>query len=213
MARAWPTAQVLATDLVLPKAPPSVSNLTYLKHDADSVWDFEPQSFDFMHGRMLTSGIHDWPALLSKAWAHLAPGGRLELLDVCHPFRAGATQADNPEASPFIRFGHLAQKSWEKSGLDYYATTKHVERMQQLGFVDIAEHVFKWPLGKWAETDQEKKMGELTLGNFSRFLATAGTAILTHQGFMDEDDAKRVVAEAEQDLQQNHEAKQFYLTM
>jgi SAM-dependent methyltransferase len=212
MARAWPKAQVIATDLVLPRES-TVPNLTYLKHDADSHWAFEPNCFDYIHGRMLTSGIHDWPALLNKAYTHLAPGGYLELLDVCHPFRAQSSDFDAAEVSPFIKFGQLAQQSWKRSGLDYYATTKHADRMRSIGFVNVAEHAFIWPLGEWAENEREKKIGRFTISNFLRFLTTAGVAILTNGQFMAHDEAQQVVAAAQQDLEQNHDLKRFYLTM
>ncbi|KAH7305264.1 S-adenosyl-L-methionine-dependent methyltransferase [Stachybotrys elegans] len=213
MARAWPNTQIIATDLVLPQSMSTLPNLTFQKHDADSPWPFEEGCFDFIHGRMLASGIHDWPGLLEKTYRFLVPGGLLELLDVSHPFRAKLQSADNAETSPFIRFGHLAQRSWENNGLDYYATAKHSERMKQLGFVGITKRTFQWPLGDWPESQQDKKIGKLTLENFSSFIATAGVAILTRDGFMDEDEAKAAVSAAEQDLQHNHNQKGFYLTM
>lgn len=217
MAQAWPSATVVATDLTPPRGYDGQSlglaNLEFEECDAEKEWDLEPAEFDFIHGRMLASGIHDWPALLAKIFRHLSPGGRLELLDLCHPFRAAVPQFDNAEASPFIKFGHLAERTWASSGLDYYTTTKHVKRFTDLGFVDVNEHCTRWPLGEWAETDREKEIGRLTLQNFSRFVDTAGEALLTMHDAMSETEAKEVVQKAKEDLIHDCVEKQFYLMM
>lgn len=84
IANKFPYSQIIATDLTPPKITPP-RNLKIVESDADKQWTFN-ERFGFIHGRMLTSGIHDWPTLLSRCWEYLEPGGWLELLDVCHPF-------------------------------------------------------------------------------------------------------------------------------
>ena len=118
------------------------SNVSFLKADAEQDWTFVQHQFNFIHGRMLTSGIHDWPALLSRCWNHLRPEGWLELLDVCHPFRAEDSTADSSSSS-LIRWGYQAERCWAKNGLDYRASTKHLERLRDLGFVETEERTLK----------------------------------------------------------------------
>lgn len=213
MARAWPSATVVAADLTPPQNAPGTSNLRFQKLDLEKEWDLEPFKFDFIHGRMLASGIHDWPGLLAKASRHLYPGGRLELLDICHPFRAAIPRFDSADASPFIRFGHLAERTWASNGLDYYATTKHVQRLTDLGFVDINEHATRWPIGEWAVTPREQSIGKLTLQNFMRFLDLAGEALLTHGNSMSKAKAQELLKKARDDLVNHCVEKQLYLTM
>ncbi|KAI3324237.1 hypothetical protein HD806DRAFT_543633 [Xylariaceae sp. AK1471] len=211
MAQALPHVQIVATDLTPPLQSDTLPNLQFLKQDADLDWSIG--EFDFIHGRMLSSGIHDWPGFLTKAWEHLRPGGRLELLDVSHPFRAEDAEADRPDASPFIHFGQLANKAWTRAGLDYFATAKHAERLKKLGFIDIAEQEMRWPLGEWAPLESEKRLGSLTLMNFMSFLDSAGVSILSHGDFMGRNEAKMYVEAAKMDLQENSMTKRFYLTM
>lgn len=214
MARLWPEAKVTATDLIPPKPDGDVlPNLRFLKSNADGEWPFDVGEFDFIHGRMLTSGIHDWPGFLAKCYRHLAPNGSLELLDVCHPFRAATPEFDSPDASPFIAFGCLAEKSWSRSGLDYFTTEKHTARLQELGFGQISEAALRWPLGEWGTGDNECEIGRLSLTNFTHFLNAAGKSILTNQGFMAEAEAEGIVHAAMQDLLQNCLQKRFFLTM
>ena len=210
MAKERPTTHITATDLTPPEITPP-SNVTILKTDAEKEWDFK-QNFGFIHGRMLTSGIHNWPALLSRCWDHLEPGGWLELLDVCHPFRAEDPAADDC-SSEFIKWGHLAEKCWAMNGLDYRTTTKHVERLRNLGFVDVHEEERTWPLGTWSESEHDRRIGELTLLNFSTFLARAGVVIISQGPGIMAQEAKDLVAGAQRDLKENCCTKRFYLTV
>lgn len=210
IAKERPTTHVIATDLTPPNITPP-SNVTILKTDAEKEWDFE-QKFGFIHGRMLTSGIHNWPKFLSRCWDHLEPGGWVELLDVCHPFRAEDPAADD-SSSDFIKWGHVAEACWAMNGLDYRATTKHVERLRGLGFVDVSEEERAWPLGAWPESEHERRIGELTLRNFSTFLARAGVAIISRDPGISAAEAQDLVAAAQGDLIENCCNKRFYLTV
>jgi len=210
IAQERPSTQIIATDLTPPDIIP-LSNVTILKFDVEQQWSFS-QKFDFIHGRMLTSGIHDWPALLSRCWSHLKAGGWVELLDVCHPFRAEDPTADGSSSS-FIKWGQIAERCWAMNGLDYRATTKHLERLRGLGFVDVWEKELRWPIGEWSQTEQERQIGSLTLQNISSFLAAAGVSIITQDPDCSEQEAKLLVADAQQDLQEHCNTKGFYLKM
>lgn len=224
MARAYPAARIVMTDLTLPTLDPAStpSNVSLVESNADrDPWPFPHGDFDLIHARMLTSGIHDWPGFLARCYTHLAPLGYLELLDVCHPFRALNAHYDNPEASAFIRFGYAAESSWKAAGLDYRATTKHVERLQALGFCEVTENEERWPLGPWGETERDRKMGELTLHNFINFIRMAGLAILTQgkSSKIDDDsdtswvEERQLIKAAVEDLEQNWRTHQYYLCM
>ncbi|QSZ36068.1 hypothetical protein DSL72_007192 [Monilinia vaccinii-corymbosi] len=56
-----------------------------------------------MHGRILTSRIHNWSGLLSQCWDHLEPGRTIELWDICHPLRDDGSTIDDA-TSALIRF-------------------------------------------------------------------------------------------------------------
>lgn len=201
---------MIATDLTPPDITPP-SNVTILKADAEKEWEFE-KKFGFIHGRMLASGIHNWPKFLSHCWDNLEPGGWLELLDVSHPFRAEHSAADNG-SSDFIKWGQVAEACWAMNGLDYRATTKHAQRLRDLGFVNVSEEERRWPLGSWPENKHERHIGELTLRNFSTFLAKAGVVIISRDPRSSAREAQDLVAAAQSDLMENCGSKRFYLTV
>ncbi|KAL8765570.1 MAG: hypothetical protein Q9209_007401 [Squamulea sp. 1 TL-2023] len=199
--------------------PPSIappSNVTFVKANAEDDWAFG-QTFSIIHGRMLTSGIHDWPRLLEQCFKNLEPGGRLELLDLCHPFQAenivATFESDGRLSSDFLRWGQVAERCWALGGLDYRATTKHAARLRDLGFVDIHETVLRWPLGAWPADEKEKKIGELTLRNFITFLSVAGENIIKQNPCTTDQEAHELVAAALKDLKENNLTRKFSLIM
>ena len=210
MAKNHPSAHVCGMDITLPVIS-GQPNLTLVDSDADKAWPFKNQ-FMFIHGRMLTSGVHNWPGFLSEAWRCLRPGGQLELLDVTHPYRADDPSCDN-ESSAFIRWGHAAEKSWIGNGLDYRSAAKHEHRLQQLGFRNIRQTTRKWPLGEWSDNVRDQQIGRLTLQNFEAFLKTAGNKILTGHPDINEEDAAKLSEQALEDLGHNCASKRLYLSM
>ena len=201
MAKDHPTVQIVAADLTPPdiRAP---SNVTVTRWDAEKDWDFA-QLFTFIHGRMLTSAIRDWPALLSRSWDHLEPGGWLELLDVCPPYHAERSEADDPEVSPFIKWGFATNKAWAANGIDWDITSKRIQKLSEIGFVNLREEVYRWPLGEWASDEIDRYIGKLTLQNFLAFLNTAGPKILGQDPEIDEVQGSILRDRAAKDLEDN----------
>ncbi|KAI4234594.1 MAG: hypothetical protein LQ349_003684 [Xanthoria aureola] len=214
-ARAFPLRRIIATDLTPPDVP-TPSNVTFMRSNAEENWTFN-ESFSFIHGRMLSSGIRDWPKLLAQCFRHLEPGGLLELLDLCHPFQAenllAATEPSELPTSDFLHWGRTAERCWAVNGLDYRATEKHVARLQELGFEDIKEDTFRWPLGSWPEDEWEASLGELNFRNFTTFITTAGTTIIRQDPMYTEEEAQKLVDAALKDLEENHLTRKFFLIM
>lgn len=214
MAKHHPGRTITAIDLT----PPSVthpSNVKFMRLNVENDWAFE-RPFNFIHGRMLTSGIHDWPRLLRQCFENLQPGGWLELLDICHPFGAENLDASKDGSSPksgFLQWGRTAEHCWALKGLDYRAATKHVKRLEELGFIDIQERELKWPLGTWPENERERLIGDLTLWNFNNFVTAAGAKILRQDPNITDQEAQDLVKAASEDLAGNCCTRNFYLTI
>jgi SAM-dependent methyltransferase len=181
LALRYPHLRILGVDITPPVLPDDTqtSNVTFLKADVEQDWYFAANTkFRYIHGRMLQSGIHDWPVLLQKCWKHLATDGWLELIDVEHPFRCDSLPSDARAMPPFVRFGYAAEEAWNSNGLDYRATLKHEERFKALGFQSVSGRTLRWPLGSWEQAENEKgSAGNMILVNFSKFIAAAGTAM------------------------------------
>ncbi|KAF1966837.1 S-adenosyl-L-methionine-dependent methyltransferase [Bimuria novae-zelandiae CBS 107.79] len=214
IAHAFPTAKVIATDLILPPrkdgTPP---NLHYTQHNADDLeWTlFRDSQFDFIHTRMMTSGIRDWPAFRANCFRHLKPGGNLEIIDVSHPLRSADERYDCKENSALINFVHVAGKSWRNDGFDYHIAKKQIAGLREVGFEDVEETVYRWPIGSWSEEEREKKLGRLSLSNTEKFLTLRGPHILTNKGFMSKGAADKVLDAAKDDFFKTNERKYYYV--
>jgi SAM-dependent methyltransferase len=223
LALKYPHLRILGVDITPPKLPEDaqLTNITFLKADVEEHWDFAANvKFGYIHGRMLQSGIHDWPALLQKCWEHLAFDGWLELIDVEHPFRSDSLAGESLTALPFVKFGYAAEKAWNSNGLDYRATSKHMKRLETLGFQNVSGRSLRWPLGPWDKTeDEHSSAGDIILANFSRFIAAAGTSILRsgkpREGYvpMSEESAQQLLRETTNDLEMNWKVRKYWLSM
>lgn len=209
MAKDHSASQIVAADMHPPSLP-LPPNVSIVDFNAEEDWPFQ-QNFNFVHIRMLLSSIRDWASLLRRSWEHLEPGGWLEILDFYSPFRADIPSADNPEFSPFIKWGYIADEAWVNNGTDLNAIEKHVPRLQALGFDNIQVEEFRWPLGEWSESERERKIGSMTLENMLAFFRTAAPNILKMHPHLDKQGANLVSADAEKDLIVNCNTSHYFL--
>lgn len=221
IASVYPSVHVTAIDLTPPKFISEVQphNITYVTANAEGEWAFAgDQKYHYIHGRMLASGIHDWPALLAKCWQYLLPGGYVELIDLEHPFRSAVMQESRCTEPPFIRFGFTAEKAWASNGLDYRATLKHKTRLSEIGFQEITEERLKWCLGSWNGSEDEKA-SQMVLQNFLQFLSSYGKAILLSgkpsAGYcpLTQKEAEVLVIDATDDLKRNWDDRCYWICM
>ena len=94
------------------------------------------------------------------------------------------------------------------NGLDNRATTKHA---RDLGFVNVSEVERRWTLSPWPEDEHERRIEELTLRDFSAFLAKAGVAIMSRHPLPSAREAQDPAAAAQSDLMENYGSEKFYL--
>lgn len=211
MAKRWPNAKVIATDLTLPpQSDDTPSNLSFIQHNAnDPEWPLE--KFHFVHARMVDAGVHDWPAFRATCFRHLAPGGCLELGHVTQP-RSEIPEFDDPSASPFLHLMKTIMLASKKGGLDYDVSTKHLQGLQETGFEEVEETTLLWPQGSWSQNEKDRETGALGLENTLRMLDTAAKYILTRENFMGDKEADDLIKAGREDLLQT-DRKHFYIPM
>jgi len=80
MALRFPEARVLGVDLA-PKMRSVPGNCRLEKHDINAGLEKWDGQFDYVHTRLISSGIRDYPLMLSRIAPLLHPGGLLELAE------------------------------------------------------------------------------------------------------------------------------------
>lgn len=214
IAHAFPSAEVVATDLVPPQRKDDTApNVRYIQHNADDA-DWSPLKegqFEFIHARMITGGMHDWPGFRKKCFRHLKPGGALEIIDMSSPLRSEDPSYDSKDTSALVNFVHLAGESWERNGLDFGVSSKQVAGLEAVGFEEVEEETYRWPIGDWPEDEQEKRLGLLGRGNMDKFLTLSGRHVLTNRGFMSDEDAANTIDSAKMELSRAEERRYYYV--
>ena len=95
-------------------------------------------------------------SIFAKAFAALEPGGYFEMQDGCLPFRCGDHSLDN---TALLQWAELTLAGSEKLGRKWADPRAYKGIMEEVGFVDVREQRFKWPLGAWPRDPKLKELG------------------------------------------------------
>ena len=130
--------------------------------DADE--DLHPETkFDYIHGRMQTvPAAHPW-SILQYAFHSMAPGGYLEMQDMCFPARCDDASLTN---TAFERWNKLILEGARKLGRPWSNPQLYKTWMQEIGFVDVTEKVFTWPISQWSRDQELMDLSRLVQKDF-----------------------------------------------
>lgn len=128
-------------------------NCSFQIDDAEDPWTFT-KPFDFIHGRALLSCFRDPAAVIKSMYDNLAPGGYLELQDPLFPMNW--IESPPPEDSALYRWNKLVLEGPMKIGRDFTCPHNYPRWMREVGFEDIVERIFYWPVSPWAKGEYFK---------------------------------------------------------
>lgn len=204
-----PTVQVIATDVTPPNLSSTPRNLTILADNAEQDWSFD-DNVDYIHIRLLTLAIRDWPLFFKRCWEHLNPGGWIELADASTPYKA-ENPAINCENSTFLRVGFLYYEALLHNGIDMMAAHHHSDRLKLQGFVNIHQEVAKWPTnGKWQSEERLKTMGDMICKNWSTMSRTITPKVFQATLNMDHTKANQLVDSMLDEIENDTEKRLFF---
>ncbi|KAE8406422.1 S-adenosyl-L-methionine-dependent methyltransferase [Aspergillus pseudonomiae] len=152
-----PNARVIGSDLS-PIQPAWVPpNLEFFVDDVEADWTFKRDYFDFIRACDLGGSIADWSKLLRQAYAHMKPGGWLELSDFeMEHFSDDDTLHLAPSLGEFFR---LLIDASTKFNRPMNVAAEHQKQMRDAGFTDVKEKIYKFPMGPWAKEKRLKEAG------------------------------------------------------
>jgi SAM-dependent methyltransferase len=175
-AQEHPNTQVIGVDLS-PIQPLSLSsNCTFAVKNIEQDWAYDGK-FDFIHSRMLTMGVHDWPKLMRQAWSFLKPGGWIEMKEPIFPF--GCDDGSAISDSPLVKWSNYMVEGMSKVGLDAAAGRKFPEQLKAQGYTNLKIENHRWPIGDWSKDPKEKVIGKRVMENLLQGLSASSTALFT----------------------------------
>ncbi|KAK4541438.1 hypothetical protein LTR36_008039 [Oleoguttula mirabilis] len=194
----YPSATIIGTDLskIQPSwVPPNVS---FEIDDFDDEWTYGAATFNLIHNRFNSTAVSDWPALSRKCFDALAPGGYLELVDLTNP-----PQSDDdtmPENSQLGKFFEALTDGCAKVGRDVHVPRKWRPLLQDAGFVNIEERVFKVPIGGWPKDRKMKEAGVFEMETLREGLPAIGMGFFTRVLQWKPDEVQVFFAKVRQEL-------------
>ncbi|ETN39249.1 uncharacterized protein HMPREF1541_05472 [Cyphellophora europaea CBS 101466] len=162
MADAHPSATVTGVDLspIQPNYVPP--NLKFEIDDFNNDWTFT-QKFDLIVGRCLVGASGNYPRLFQQALTYLSPNGYLEMIDI----EGIITSDDDTHVSTAAEaWSARQQEAMRRVDRDPHAPAKYAAWMREVGFVDVEERRYKWPVGSWPKDKYYKDIGRMHGVNF-----------------------------------------------
>ncbi|KAF4637046.1 hypothetical protein G7Y89_g1041 [Cudoniella acicularis] len=198
-ASAFPSANVLGTDLspIQPEYVPP--NCHFEIDDAEDEWSFS-YKFDYIHGRMLASCFKSHVAVFQSAFNALRPNGWLEIQDIAIPSRC---IDDSMFGTAFERWIDLIKEGCAALGRDFGRVPQYKQYLQEIGFVDVVEKQLSWPIGTWAKTQRMKMLGAWCKENVLSGLQGWTMAVLTRGLGMMPAEVELLLMEVRNDINSN----------
>lgn len=171
MADTFPNAQVVGVDIAPVESTWLPPNCEFRICDVEQEWSCPLESYDFIHGRELHLSIRDWPALLTRSFDHLTPGGWLEFGQTLPLITSDDDTVPKDGSHQYI--GDLYFELAEAMEVDGRAPEKWKQWMIEAGFEDVREKRWKIPRNPWPKDKRLKDVGALELVNFLEFAPAA----------------------------------------
>jgi hypothetical protein len=177
--RAFGADECLSRSPIQPNSVPV--NCRFAVANAEHDWEF-PVDFDYIHSRMLTLGMHDWPRFFKQVWDNLEPGGWFETSETQFPMRRA--DGDEPKPSSLLQWSQHVYDAAKKAGIDAQASEKFSEQLAAQGFINIDRVDKPWPIRPWPKGEKYKYLGKLVEENMQAAVPGIAMALFTrHLGW------------------------------
>lgn len=160
----YPSAHVLGVDTAPVQPDLTPPNLQFEIDDVENEWLWPESSFDFIHGRELIMTIRDWPRLVRQALSRLKPGGYLQLCGSWPKFQSD--DGTLPEDSAYVEMGNIYFEMSTRVGASGHEVRSWRRYLEDAGYEDVHEHVFKIPTNPWPKDERLKRVGLFELVHF-----------------------------------------------
>jgi SAM-dependent methyltransferase len=140
MADAFPSAQVIGTDLspIQPSWVPP--NCKFYVDDVEGLWTFS-EKFDLIHGRTMCGSIADWSGLFQQAWNHIRPGGWLEMQEF--EMMLYSDDSDLEQTEYISNWLNIVNGASRRFGKPFNDSGRLRQGMVEAGFASVHEEIYK----------------------------------------------------------------------
>jgi len=104
--------------------------------------------------------------------------------DGCVPFRSADDSLHN---TALLKWCELTLEGSSKVGRKWADPRHYKDLMKKVGFVDVTEKLFKWPLGPWPKERKLKELGAFEIENMMQVLSATKKVFTVGLGWTFED--------------------------
>ncbi|KAL2214891.1 S-adenosyl-L-methionine-dependent methyltransferase [Thermoascus aurantiacus ATCC 26904] len=161
----YPSAErIIGNDLspIQPQWTPPI--VEFLVDDVEQDWvDIQP--YDYIHCRYMAASIRDWPRLVRQCYNNLKPGGWVEFQDG-NPDVYSDDDTLKPDENHVVQMLRLLSQACDKVGCTLDPMRSLKRWVQEAGFVNVDERIFKMPMGTWPKDERLKEIGAFLAMDF-----------------------------------------------
>ena len=126
------------------------------------------------------------------------PGGWLEIIDTVCPVESDDDSLH--ESHAISRWMNLLIQGSTALGRPLTDPLYHRGRLQDAGFTNIEQRLYKWPTNSWPRDKKHKEIGLWTLANIDRGLEGISMAVLTRGCGFTQQEVVTLLAEVRRDM-------------
>ena len=105
----------------------------------------------------MAGSFKDYPGFFKQCFDNIKPGGYLEMQDINIEFKSDDNTA--PPDSAIVKWSDLLVEAFGKFGRPCNLADQYKKLMEEAGFVDVKEVVYKWPINDWPKDPKYKELG------------------------------------------------------
>ncbi|KAL4875687.1 hypothetical protein BJY04DRAFT_223803 [Aspergillus karnatakaensis] len=124
-----------------------------VRHQIDGDWPYTArQAFHYIRAHALGGMVGSYEGFYGNAFWHLLPGGWFEVRDNEMRFLTDSPSPEKEEKLVSLRrWESLMVEAAERFGKLINMASKHKALMEEAGFTEVTEQIFKIPYGEWME--------------------------------------------------------------
>ena len=120
--------------------------------------------------------------IFEEAFKALSDGGVLEIQDVIFEFRSFDDNSDSLKGSALEDWAKRLKDAFGSRGIDLTCASSYKNHLETVGFEDIKQKEFLWPIGTWPEKKNLKEWGQWCQMDILDMLEAISIVPLTEHG-------------------------------
>lgn len=135
------------------------------------------------------------------AYDALAPGGYFEMQEIY--FKPHSNDG-TVEGTAMQRWNAQLIEGAKKLGRHWYCTRNYKQWFEDVGFENVVERRFHWPMNTWPKGKKNKQLGIWTLSNGLSGLNAVSNAVLTRGLGMSPEEVESLLVDVRLDFKNKH---------